>query len=114
MNGGRPVGLAKTGGRQKGTPNRATISLQDKLAGLGCDPLGELVRIARDSKTKVETTVQIYFALLPYLFPKRKPVEISDEESTEININTNLDNSGDSTDGDQCQPNAQASPSTGV
>lgn len=41
--GGRAIGLPKTGGRQKGTPNRATAVLKDKLAALGCDPAEELV-----------------------------------------------------------------------
>ena len=27
-NGGRPIGLPKTGGRKKGTPNRATLTLK--------------------------------------------------------------------------------------
>jgi hypothetical protein len=83
--GGRPVGLPKTGGRQKGTPNRATAVLRDKLAALGCDPAEELVRIAQNPKTKDESKVQIYSSLLPYVYPKRKPVDDSDEERVTAN-----------------------------
>ena len=45
--GGRPPGLPKTGGRAKGTPNRATAALKEKLAALGYDPVDELVKIAQ-------------------------------------------------------------------
>ncbi len=78
--GGRPLGLPKTGGRTKGTPNRATVVLKEKLAALGCDPAEELVKIAQDSKTLVESKVQIYSTLMPYLYPKRKLSDDSDEE----------------------------------
>jgi hypothetical protein len=105
--GGRPVGLPKTGGRQKGTPNRATAVLRDKLAALGCDPAEELVKIAQNSKTTDESKIQIYSTLLPYVYPKHKPIEISNEESLVVNINTNLDEAGDSTDvRDQHKPDA--------
>ena len=39
-NGGRPVGLPKTGGRQKGTPNRRTIGIQEKLDLIGLSARG--------------------------------------------------------------------------
>jgi hypothetical protein len=34
---GRPKGLPKTGGRKRGTPNRSTLSLREKLAALDYD-----------------------------------------------------------------------------
>lgn len=76
--GGRPVGLPKTGGRKKGTPNRATVILREKLAALGCDPPEELAKIAQDPKTSIETKVHIYSNLMPYLYPKRKLTDASD------------------------------------
>jgi hypothetical protein len=113
--GGRPSGLPKTGGRQKGTPNRATSELKQKLAALGCDPAEELVKIAQNHKTPDESKIQIYSTLLPYVYPKRKPMEDSNDESLVINVNTSLDNEGGSTDvRDQYQPDAQATPSSGV
>lgn len=36
----------KTGGRQAGTPNKATQEVIDKLQGLGCDPVEGMARIA--------------------------------------------------------------------
>lgn len=107
---GRPSGLAKTGGRKKGTPNKATQKMREVLAEIDCNPLLELARIAQDHKTSVEQKIRIYSELLPYLYPKRKPMDDSRDEHTIININTNLDNSGldnqgDCSDGrDQRQP----------
>lgn len=66
---GRPPGLPKTGGRGKGTPNRSTVALREKLAALGCDPAEELVKIAQDPKTPVDSKVQIYSTLLPMCIP---------------------------------------------
>src|SRR5450631_1732858 len=43
---GRPIGQPKTGGRKKGTPNRATLGLKETLDTIGCDPLLELAKIA--------------------------------------------------------------------
>jgi hypothetical protein len=84
--GGRPIGLPKTGGRKRGTPNRATVVLREKLAALGCDPAEELVKIAQDSKTLVESKVHIYSTLMPYLYPKRKLIDDSDEERGSVNV----------------------------
>ena len=80
---GRPLGLPKTGGRAKGTPNKATQSLREKLADLGCDPVQELVRIAQNSKIE-DTKIEIYTKFLPHLHPKRKPADDSpgEEENT--------------------------------
>jgi len=83
---GRPVGLPKTGGRRKGTPNRATSILQDKLTDLGCDPAEELVRIAQHPKTPTESKIHIYSTLLPYVYPKRKLLEDSQEERATVNV----------------------------
>jgi hypothetical protein len=78
--------LPKTGGRKKGTPNRATLELRERLAALGCEPAEELVKIAQDSKTSVETKVQIFSTLMPYLYPKRKVVDDSNDERVAIDV----------------------------
>ena len=80
VKGGRPPGLPKTGGRAKGTLNRSSVALREKLASLNCDPAGELVRIAQDSTTSTVLRAHIYSTLLPYAHPKRKPMDEADEE----------------------------------
>jgi hypothetical protein len=102
---GRPIGLPKTGGRKKGTPNRATLTLVEKLDGVGCDPVVELAKIAMDEKNPIEIRVRCLSEILPYLYPKRKPVDVSTDQSVIFNVNTNLD-SGSPGDGDQHNPGA--------
>lgn len=74
-NGGRPPGLPKTGGRVKGTPNRATVALREKLAALGCDPVAELVGIAKDPKTETGFKVNIYTLLLRHTNSVPRPID---------------------------------------
>jgi hypothetical protein len=67
---GKPPGLPKTGGRQKGTPNRGTLELREKLATLHCDPLEGLVTIAQDPQTPVGLKLQVFTTLMNYRYPK--------------------------------------------
>ena len=46
---GRPKGLPKSGGRKKGTPNRPTASLRDRLIGLNCDYVACLANIVNNT-----------------------------------------------------------------
>lgn len=113
--GGRPIGLPKSGGRQKGTPNKATLTIEEKINATGCDPLVELAKIAMNQKYPLEIRVRCLGELASYLYPKRKPVDAPNHERPVINVNTNLDNSGDSTDvRDQCRPEAQAAAGSGI
>jgi len=72
---GRPVGLPKTGGRRKGTPNKSTVAIGEKLAQIGCDPILELAKIAMNGKTPIELRVRCLVELASYVYPKRKPVD---------------------------------------
>jgi hypothetical protein len=104
--GGRPLGLPKTGGRKKGTQNKATLTVAEKLEALGCDPIEGMARIAMDKKNSPEIRGRYYSELAQYLYPKRKPVDISIEQPTVTNVITNLDSPrGGSDVGDQ--PNSQ-------
>lgn len=104
-NGGRPIGLPKTGGRKKGTPNRATLTLKEKLETMGCDPLLELAKIAMNKKNPIEIRVLCLREIAPYVHPKRKPVDLSSDQPAVINVNTTLD-PGSSDGGDQHNPGA--------
>ena len=69
---GRPLGLEKTGGRTKGTPNKSTLALREKLAALGCDPPQELLKLARDPKAEMGLQANIYYWLLRHTYPVPK------------------------------------------
>jgi hypothetical protein len=49
----------------------------ERLEVLGCDPLEGLARIASDPNTDTALRARVYADLLPYLYPKRKAVEVS-------------------------------------
>lgn len=89
--GGRPLGQPKTGGRKKGTPNKGTLTVAEKLLALGCDPIEGMARIAMDERNSPETRGRYFSELAQYVYPKRKPVDISIERPTETNVITMLD-----------------------
>lgn len=49
----------------------------ERLEALDCDPLQGLARIAADPNTDTALRARVYADLLPYLYPKRKAVELS-------------------------------------
>lgn len=59
----------KTGGRKKGTPNKASLKVRDVFETYGICPLSEIVVLAEELPAKDK--IQVYFKLLPYLYPKR-------------------------------------------
>ncbi len=90
----RPKGLPKTGGRAKGTPNKRTQSVTEKLAALGCDPIEGLAHIAMNKKQKlgvrkdvpIELRAQMNKELAQYVAAKRKAIEIEDEEPERFQV----------------------------
>ena len=44
----------KTGGRSKGTPNKATLEVQERLEELGCDPIEGMARIGMEAEQRGE------------------------------------------------------------
>ena len=83
----------KTGGRIKGTPNRRTQALQEKLSDLNYCPLESLVMIARQAEAASNwpLAVDCAKALMPFAFAKRKSIEHSVEKPDEIFINFKAD-----------------------
>ncbi len=76
-----PIGR-KTGGRTKGTPNKATVSIIEKLAALGCDPIEGMARIAMDERNTPELRARMLAELANYVAAKRKAVEMSSDDDT--------------------------------
>jgi hypothetical protein len=67
----------KTGGRTKGTPNKLTKDVIDRLKELKCDPIEGMAKIAAQAMTEGELMLagQMYKELAQYVAPKRKAVE---------------------------------------
>ena len=76
----------KTGGRQKGTPNKKTREFQEILGDY--NPLEALLKIIQNEETPLEIRNKINLDLLAYMYPKRKAIEVSsaDIASPIINI----------------------------
>jgi hypothetical protein len=75
----------KTGGRQKGTPNKNRTALLAKLdeAFPSYDPLLALVEIAQDTETDLSMRVECHKTLASYIYPKMRTVEpaVFDEQA---------------------------------
>ena len=78
--GGRPIGLPKTGGRKKGTPNKSSLAISEKLAELGCDPIAILARICMNEKSPLDARIRCAIELSTYVYPKRRPLDISEPQ----------------------------------
>ena len=72
----------KTGGRQKGTPNKATQDVVARLAELDCDPIEGMAMLALDPNNPPELRGRMFSELAQYIAPKRKAVEHSAEPGT--------------------------------
>lgn len=60
----------KTGGRQKGTPNRATARREREIAKAGDTPLDYMLKVMRDDKADVSRRDDMAKAAAPYVHPK--------------------------------------------
>lgn len=88
---GRPKGQPKVGGRQKGTPNRATMYLRQALAEVGCNIEDEIYKAIKDKNIQM---IQALSLLLPYLAPKYKE---ADAPSTPSKMDESLQRIDEST-----------------
>ena len=75
----------KTGGRQKGTPNKNRAALLAKLEDSfpTYDPLLALVEIAQDASVDLSVRLDCHKTLANYLYPKMRSVEWIDENTTQ-------------------------------
>ena len=73
----------RRGGRAKGTPNRQTQLVRDRLAELKCDPVQGLVKIATDPSNTPELRAKVYADLLAFSAPKPKAIELTAGEMAE-------------------------------
>jgi len=73
----------RRGGRAKGTPNRQTQLVRDRLAELKCDPVQGLVKIAMDASNTPELRAKVYADLLAFSAPKPKAIELTAGDAAE-------------------------------
>ena len=68
----------KTGGRAKGKKNKVSELVRDRLKVLKCDPIEQLVIIARQAQEKDDLHLAgaMYKELAAYVAPKLKSIEL--------------------------------------
>ena len=79
----RPQGLNKTGGRKKGTPNKATQNFREALQGMNVDLPTQICELL--PQLHQEKRVDVLLRLLPYAYPHLRP---SDQTSNTDNPNS--------------------------
>lgn len=72
----------KTGGRQKGTPNKATAAKEATIAASGLTPLDFMLSVLRDEKRDFEDRFEAAKSAAPYVHPKRASVNAEGEEAS--------------------------------
>jgi hypothetical protein len=82
MAGGGAKPGERRGGRQRGTPNKRTLEVAERLAALRCDPITGMARIAMNRKNPVELRARMFAELAQYIAPKRKALEHSGDSGT--------------------------------
>ncbi len=77
---------AKTGGRVKGTPNKISEFVKNRLDELECEPIEQLVIIAREAHEKKDLQLagNLYKELAGFIAPKVKAITIVDKSELEV------------------------------
>jgi hypothetical protein len=71
-------------GRRRGTPNKATLEVAEKLRAIGCDPIEGMARIAMDPESSPELRLKAYTEIAHYVAPKRKAPEMTGDLDVEV------------------------------
>jgi hypothetical protein len=87
----RPRGLPKTGGRTKGTRNKATIARQKAIEESNLSSLGYLQSVYRDEKAPQQARIECAKAAAPFEFPRLAAIEYSDMDGPPIKIESLTD-----------------------
>lgn len=62
----------RRGGRQQGTPNKATADVRARLDALGCDPIEGMAQLAMDVNNPPDLRGRMFAELAQYSASERK------------------------------------------
>lgn len=76
----------RLGGRSKGTPNKRTQDVIERLKELDCDPIQGMAIIAKRAMDEddLQLAGQMYKELAQYVAPKRKAVEMTGKDGKDL------------------------------
>ena len=77
----------KTGGRQKGTPNKRTAELREQVAKSGLTPLDHMLKIMWDPKAEPALRMDAAKAAAPYCHSKLSTVEVGGSGGQPLVVN---------------------------
>jgi hypothetical protein len=78
--------LPKTGGRQRGVPNRRTRELQEGAVQSGLDPVKYLLQVMGDEKADVDRRDRAAVAVAPYVAPRLSSIDATVKAKTEVTV----------------------------
>ena len=62
-------------GRPVTSPNKAKLTIEEKLIKIGCDPLIEMAKLAMDTNNTKELRGKMLLELAQYVYAKRRSIE---------------------------------------
>jgi hypothetical protein len=82
----------KTGGRKKGTPNKASAAKAAEVRSSGLSPLDYMVSVMRNEKLPLDRRLEAAKSAAPYVHPKLANVSVkSEDQPGSVSNNSNLD-----------------------
>ena len=75
---------AKTGGRKKGTPNKATAAKAAEIAASGGTPLDYMLKVMRDPGLEPDMRLDAAKSAAPYVHPKLAAIELTGKDGGPI------------------------------
>ena len=75
MRGSKPG--ERRGGRARGTPNKRTLFLEERLEELNCDPIGYMAKVMMDEEAHPQVRFSAAKELAQYIAAKRKAIEVT-------------------------------------
>ncbi len=76
----------KTGGRKKGTPNKATAKKVEEIAASGLTPLDYMLSVLRDERQEDAIRMDAAKAAAPYIHPKLANIEHTGPDGGAIKV----------------------------
>ncbi len=73
--GGKRKGSPKSGGREKGTPNKRSLELLKGLLAEHCDPAAQIADLLMGTDLHAAQKMECWQWLLPYLYPQQKAID---------------------------------------
>jgi|ERR1700752_3249671 len=74
----------KTGGRQKGVPNKTNAEREASIAASGLTPLDYLLQVMRTPETAENVRIDAAKAAAPYVHPKLANIQVAGDQDNPI------------------------------